>query len=366
LLLQDEDKAQRLIKALKEFASATMFDYSEADAAAKKLLTYGFEAENILYLLARLLDISAVAGGDNEMLRRIALAFGQIKSAGRLLGQEVRQLTEAGVPAIDILSEKLGIAREELAEIGRLQIPADLAIAALLEGIEERFGGATKLMEDNFKVMVSNIKDDLLFLASDVFQGTFNIIKSNVRDIRDYVQQALDAFSKRGKAGLFEFIVPPELQQTVKILFINFSMLAQAFIDLWGALKPLIVAIRDTLLRALSLVLPPLTMFFRFVSLIARVVVQNVPIIKSLAGAFSLLFVIGAVNTLVIGFVGAIRSLMIAKVVATAIGFLTRAIQLLGIAIIRTPLLGVIATLITVLLGLAASSETASRAIDRL
>src|SRR5690606_31673300 len=170
----------------------------------------------------------------------------------------------------------------------------------------------------------------------------------------------------RGKAGLFEFIVPPELQQTVKILFINFSMLAQAFIDLWGALKPLIVAIRDTLLRALSLVLTPLTMFLRFVSLIARVVVQNVPIIKSLAGAFSLLFVIGAINTLVVGFIGAIRSLMIAKVVATTIGYLTRAIQLLGIAIIRTPLLGVIAVLITVLLGLAASSETASRAIDRL
>src|SRR5690606_31720453 len=60
------------------------------------------------------------------------------------------------------------------------------------------------------------------------------------------------------------------------------------------------------------------------------------------------------------------RSLMIAKVVATTIGYLTRAIQLLGIAIIRTPLLGVIAVLITVLLGLAASSETASRAIDRL
>src|SRR5690606_12439027 len=70
LLLQDEDKAQRLIKALKEFASATMFDYREAEAAAKKLLTYGFEAENILYLLERLLAISAVAGGDNEMLCR--------------------------------------------------------------------------------------------------------------------------------------------------------------------------------------------------------------------------------------------------------------------------------------------------------
>jgi len=60
-------------------------------------------------------DIAAGTGAD---MSRLILAFGQVKSAEFLRGQEARQISEAGVPLIDALSQKYSKLEGHLVSMG--------------------------------------------------------------------------------------------------------------------------------------------------------------------------------------------------------------------------------------------------------
>ncbi len=45
-----------------------------------------------------------VAAGDREKFHRLSLAFGQTQAKGRLMGQEVLQMTEAGFDPLQQIS----------------------------------------------------------------------------------------------------------------------------------------------------------------------------------------------------------------------------------------------------------------------
>jgi tape measure domain-containing protein len=93
-------------------------------------------------------DTVAAFGGGGEQIERMVTVFGQIRASGRLLGQDLLQLEQQGIPVIDILAKKLakyGVTRAMLSRPGALQIPAEIGIPALLAGMQERFKGASKL-----------------------------------------------------------------------------------------------------------------------------------------------------------------------------------------------------------------------------
>src|SRR5690606_5696921 len=105
---------------------------------AKRLLAYGIEAKNVMFMMQGVLSAATVQGTD-AVIEPISRAFGQIYTKGRLMNEEMRQLAEAGIPAYEILQEKLNLTAEELRNLGRTAIPAHVALNALVEGINERY-----------------------------------------------------------------------------------------------------------------------------------------------------------------------------------------------------------------------------------
>src|SRR5690606_6859053 len=140
---------------------------------ARRLLAYGFNERQVLPILRILADASAFTGGDPEMMNRIIIAIGQIRTAGRALGQELRQLTEAGIDVWGILREELGLTQEEIREMqrGLRHLSADIAIPAILRGMQRRFGGAAELIENTYSGMISSIQDNLLLVSQEVTAG---------------------------------------------------------------------------------------------------------------------------------------------------------------------------------------------------
>ena len=62
----------------------------------------GFEADDLIGTMNQLADISAGLGTD---MNRIILAYGQIQAAGVLKGTELKQLTELGLPMVELLAD---------------------------------------------------------------------------------------------------------------------------------------------------------------------------------------------------------------------------------------------------------------------
>lgn len=113
-MLGSADSAKKMLKELSDFASRTPFELTGIRDTAKQLLAYGIEADKILPTLKSLGDVSAWL---SVPIQQIAYAYGQVRSAGRLLGQDLRQFTNAWVPIIAELAKNLGVAESGIKDM---------------------------------------------------------------------------------------------------------------------------------------------------------------------------------------------------------------------------------------------------------
>ncbi len=89
-LIGDVQRGSDLFNQLRSFQQQSPFSLDEVTDAAKRLLGFGIAAENVLPILRQLADVSQ---GQSESFSLLALVYGQIQSAGRLLGQDANQLS---------------------------------------------------------------------------------------------------------------------------------------------------------------------------------------------------------------------------------------------------------------------------------
>lgn len=101
-ILGDMQNADIMFNNIKELALKSPFTFSELNRDVKQLAAYGVEYEQLYDTTKRLADISAGLGVSFE---RIALAFGQVQARGWLDGKELRQISYAGIPILNKLSE---------------------------------------------------------------------------------------------------------------------------------------------------------------------------------------------------------------------------------------------------------------------
>ena len=105
VMLGDAKKAQRLVNEIQDMANVTPFETQDLLDASKTLLNFGINVQDILPDLRMLGDI---AGGDKQRMQSLTLAFSQMSSAGRLMGQDLLQMINAGFNPLQVISEKTG------------------------------------------------------------------------------------------------------------------------------------------------------------------------------------------------------------------------------------------------------------------
>lgn len=103
VLVGNEDKAAKMLGEINKYADNTLWDRSTTQSAAQTMLGFGVSTETVVDDLKMLGD---VAQGDKNRLQQLALVFGQISAAGKLQGQDLLQLINAGYnPLLDISAQ---------------------------------------------------------------------------------------------------------------------------------------------------------------------------------------------------------------------------------------------------------------------
>lgn len=129
------EKAADLVEELKTRAAATPFDLTDLADTTQLLMNYGFTTENVISSMEMLGDI---AQGDSEKLSRIALAYGQMTSAGKVTLQDVKQMIEAGFNPLQEIVETTGESMGSLYErISKGTISVDEITAAMKRSTSE-------------------------------------------------------------------------------------------------------------------------------------------------------------------------------------------------------------------------------------
>ncbi|SMB97939.1 tape measure domain-containing protein [Thermanaeromonas toyohensis ToBE] len=159
-LLGSSEKAQEFIGNLADFAAKTPFEMPQLLEASRRLLAFGFGAEKIIPMLNAAGNAAAGLGLGAEGINRIIIALGQMKAKAKVSAEEMMQLTEAGVPAWDILAKAMGVTTAQAMKLSEKGlIPAEQAIEALVKGMEERFPNMMEKQSRSLFGLLSTLKD---------------------------------------------------------------------------------------------------------------------------------------------------------------------------------------------------------------
>jgi len=132
-MLGSAQKAKSFLADLQHFAAVTPFEFPQLQDASKKLLAFGFDAKSIIPMMTAIGNAASGLGLGSEGIDRITLAIGQLRAKGRVQGDEMMQLTEAGIPAWDMLAKSMHKSTAEIMQMSQKGlIPADKAINCLL------------------------------------------------------------------------------------------------------------------------------------------------------------------------------------------------------------------------------------------
>jgi len=160
VLLQSVGKAKTLTKDLLDFAIKTPFRIGDVFKGAKQLLAYNIASEKLIPTLTALGNVAAGVGKDK--LPNLILAFGQVATAGKLRGQEIRQFTEAGVPILEAVAKEMGVAQDAVQGLVSKGAVKFATVEAALQNLANGSGRFTGLMEKQSHTLLgvwSNFQD---------------------------------------------------------------------------------------------------------------------------------------------------------------------------------------------------------------
>lgn len=156
-------QADRFLADLQKYAVATPFEFPQLIEASKRMLAFGFSAQQVMPLLTAVGNATAALGSGSVGLDRITLALGQMQAKGRVSGEELRQLQEAGIKTGDIfaiIAEQTGATTQQLQEMAEKgQLSSTLFIAAFEKWSQQRFGDMMARQSQTFQGAMSNIRD---------------------------------------------------------------------------------------------------------------------------------------------------------------------------------------------------------------
>lgn len=239
------EAAASLTGELETMAAKTPFAMTDLADATQTLLQFGQDSETVINTLQSLGDISM---GDSQKLQSLTLAFAQASSSGKLMGQDLLQMINAGFNPLLTISEQTGASmgdlkafmsdgkatsalRKQMREAQKevrlfgdeasdgakmlVQMSKEGAISADLLGqvfaLETspggRFYGAMEAASKTFDGLVSTFQDDSSRLLGKVFKPMSDWMKDDLLpkgiDLIGVMERAFDAEGLAGavKAG---------------------------------------------------------------------------------------------------------------------------------------------------------------------
>lgn len=196
-ILRSASAARKAINELKGMALESPFELKDLVAYTKQLSAYGIEEDKLLSTTSKLADLSTGLGVD---MNRLILAYGQVKSASVLRGQELRQFTEAGIPMVQALADKFTQLNGKLTTTGdvfelisKRQVPFEM-VAEVLSDMTAEGGKFYKMQEnvtDTVYGQVQKLKDLWTISLNDIgsglskpIRGFIGLLQSAVKNFR--------------------------------------------------------------------------------------------------------------------------------------------------------------------------------------
>lgn len=267
------ENAQKLMQDLRDFGARTPFEIEGIGGATKQLLAFGVVQKDIIPTLTTLGDISSGAG---VPLSDMAAIFGKMKSKGKAMTEELLQMSDRGIPIVDVLAKGFRVTKEkifDMASKGKISFAVMEKALAKMTGeggiFQNQMEEQSKTLAGRFSTMQDSVTNSLTTIG-DTLVETFDL-KTVLKDSAIY----LDQITEKVKAFIKE---NPGLTK--------FALIATGVV---AALAPLLIIL----------------------GFIASGVAALAPILSLVVGIFSALATVGSALGTVISFIAAATNLAV-------------------------------------------------------
>ena len=194
-MLGSKEKADALMQQMVRTAATTPFSLQDVAGGAKQLLAYGVAAEDVNNTLIRLGDIAA---GLSIPLGDLVYLYGTTRAQGRLYTEDFNQFTSRGIPMIEMLADKFGVAESEvksLVEAGRVGFPEVQEVIEKLTNEGGKFGGLMEAQSKTIAGQISNIEDSIETMFNNIGKANEGVI-NDVLGTVSYIVENYENFGK--------------------------------------------------------------------------------------------------------------------------------------------------------------------------
>ena len=187
-MLSSKEKADAMLGTFREMAATTPLTLGALAGGAKTMLGFGLASESVVPHLKAIGDIS---GGNAERFNSLVLSFSQMSSVGKLMGQDLLQMINAGFNPLEEISRKtgksIGVLKEEMSK-GAItsKMVQDAFISVTQEG--GRFNGMLEKQGQGLMGLQAQFQGAWETMLNNIGQGQEGVIQNGYKLAIDLIK----------------------------------------------------------------------------------------------------------------------------------------------------------------------------------
>ena len=209
--LAGKDKGSALFEEIRQFAVSTPMMMKDLAQGAQTMLAFNIEAEKVMPILRALGDISM---GDAQKFNSLTLAFSQMSATGKLMGQDLLQMINAGFNPLSVISEKTGKSIGELKEeMEKGKISVEMVTDAFMSATAAggKFHGMLEKQSHGINGAISNLQGAIDDMLNDFGESSQGIISGAIDGatylVKNYERVGRVLLSLIGTYGVYKVAV---------------------------------------------------------------------------------------------------------------------------------------------------------------
>lgn len=194
-ILAGKELGGKLFSEIKDFAVNTPMAMGDLAKGAQTMLAFNMEAKNVMPILRAIGDISM---GNTQKFNSLVLSFSQMQSTGKLMGQDLLQMINAGFNPLAVISEKTGKSIGDLKEeMSAGTISADMITRAFMDATSEggKFYGMLEAQSKSIEGSISNLEGAIEEMFNSIGEKNQGIITETIQSATEIVNN----YEKVGK-----------------------------------------------------------------------------------------------------------------------------------------------------------------------
>lgn len=180
-MLGNKEKADDLLMKVREYAKISPLEFGDITAATKMMVGFNIEAEKVPRFIQAIGDISM---GNKQNFNSLTLAFSQMSATGKLMGQDLLQMINAGFNPLTEMANQTGKSVAQLKdEMSKGAISAEMVQEAFIKATSEggKFFQMSEKGSQTIQGQLSMMQDAIDAAFNEVGQKTEGIIMTSIQ-----------------------------------------------------------------------------------------------------------------------------------------------------------------------------------------